>query len=126
MQADVQHGCAPTAALEMRRQWLEQPPEYERQRLEPVDGPFEIERLLEPLLRHLGPQRPRILATCEALPACPTPAHPRSYAINGQRRQLTQRADTPTAEGRHDKVRRCDGASARVRGCGFGVLYNRQ
>ena len=125
MQTDVQHGCAPTTALEMRRQRLEQPPEHERQRLEPVDRPFEIERLLEPLLRHLGPQRPRILATCEALPACPTHAQSRSHAVNGQRRQLTQCADPPTTEGRYNKVRRCEGARCEGAGSAFSITVNK-
>ena len=86
------------AVLCVRRQWLEQPPKYERQRLEPVDRPFEIEHLLESFLRHLGPQRPRILATREALPGCPAHAQSCSHTVNRQCRQLAQRADTPATE----------------------------
>ena len=56
---DVQHRRAAIAALEPRGQRLEQPREHERQRLEPLDRPLEIERRLEPLVRQHRHERPR-------------------------------------------------------------------
>ena len=74
---DVQHRRAAIAPLEPRRQRLEQPRQHERQRLEPLDRPLEIERRLEPLLGGVGTSgrtsSPRAIA-CQRSAGCPSRA----------------------------------------------------
>src|SRR3954464_12744019 len=52
VQPDVEYGRAAVALLEVPFERIHQPSEDERERLEPVDWPFEIERLLESLFGH--------------------------------------------------------------------------
>ena len=78
VQAHVQHGHAAIPAFEVRGQRLDQAPEHERQRLEALDRPFQIERLLEPLLRQRGHQRLVVFARarCATSGHRPPPAAP--------------------------------------------------
>ena len=50
----MQNRRATIRTLETLGQRFEQAAEHERQRLEPFDGPFEIQRLFEMLPRYLG------------------------------------------------------------------------
>ena len=61
----------PIAPRQMRLERFHQTAEHERQRLEAVDGPLEIERLLEPLPGQRGHERTRILAARQPLPRDP-------------------------------------------------------
>ena len=75
-QLDVQDRRAAIAALEARRQRLEQPRQHERQRLEPLDRPFEIERALRTARRAASARaaaRPRrARSPARRAPACPS------------------------------------------------------
>ena len=62
---------AAIAPLETRRQRLEQPRQHERQRLEPLDRPLELERRLEALLGKRRHERTHVFAARDRLPASP-------------------------------------------------------
>ncbi len=98
VQAHVEHGGAAAAAIEMRRQRLEQPAQDERQRLQAVDRPLEIERLLEALLRHCGQQRPRILASRQPLPPDARLPETGGDGIGRQLRDIAERPQSPLSE----------------------------
>ena len=91
-----------TAAPRPRRsrcaERLQQPAEHERQRLEPLDRPLEIERLLEALLGHRRHERSGVLAAREPLPPHTGLPEPRRDVVGRQRRQIAQRAQAPAAE----------------------------
>jgi hypothetical protein len=64
----VQRRGAAVAALEARGQRLEEAREHERQRLEPLDRPFQLGRRLEALLGKRGHERTDVLAAGHGLP----------------------------------------------------------
>ena len=97
-QQDVQHRSAAIAALEARRQRLEQPREDERQRLEPVDWPFEIERRFEPLVFERRHERPNIFAARDGLPDECVTSKPRRQIRLRQCRELAERFHPPAFE----------------------------
>ena len=82
----------------MRAQRLHQPAQHERQRLQPVNRPLEIERLLEPLLRERRHQRMRILPACDPLPRHTGLAEPRRHLVTRQVREVPKRSQSPSAE----------------------------
>ena len=94
----VQHGRAAIAALEMRFERLQQTAEHERQRLEPLDRPLEIERLLEALLGHGRHERSGILTAREPLPSHARLPETRGHIVGRQRREIAERAQTPAFE----------------------------
>src|SRR6266581_458323 len=98
MQADMQHRGAAIALLEMRRKRVHQPRQHERQRLEPLDGPFEIERLLEAFFRKRRHERRWILAAREALPGDTVFAEARRDVIRWQRREVSEGSQSPAAQ----------------------------
>jgi hypothetical protein len=98
MQPDVQHGGAAAAAVQVRRQRRHEPAEHEGQRFQPLDRPFEIERLLESLLGHRRQQRPRIAAARQALPPHTALSEPRGHRIGRQRGDVAEGAKAPAAE----------------------------
>ena len=98
MQPDVQHGGTAPAALEMGLQRLQEPAEHKGQRLQPLDGPLEIERLLEALLGDDGEERPRILAARKALPPHAFLPEPRGHGGGWQCRNLAEGAKAPAAK----------------------------
>ncbi len=65
----VQNRRAAAAPFEMRFERFEQTAEHEGQRLELIDRPFEIERLLEALFGNGRHQRSGILTAREPLPS---------------------------------------------------------
>ena len=72
MQPHVQHGRAAIALLQVRLERLHQPPEHERQRLELLDRPFEIERLLESFFRNgRAPADAHLLRAPDTASPCP-------------------------------------------------------
>ncbi|PYR25995.1 MAG: hypothetical protein DMF98_10405 [Acidobacteria bacterium] len=97
-QDDVQHRRAAIATLEPRRQRFEQPREDERQRLEPVDWPFEIERRFEPLVFERRHERPNIFAARDGLPDERVTSKPRRQIRLWQCRELAERFHPPPFE----------------------------
>src|ERR1041385_5839120 len=97
----------------MRGEGLEQTREHERERLEPLDRPFEIERLLEALFRHGGHERARILAARQALPRHTVLAETRRHIVRGQGGEVAEGAEAPSAEGGGSEVRGFDGSGGR-------------
>ena len=87
-QQHVQHRGAAVAPFEPRRQRFEQPREHERQRLELLDRPLELERRLEALLGERGNERPDISAARNRLPLERTPSEPRDQISGRERRDL--------------------------------------
>ena len=83
VQPDMQHGRATSATIELGFQWLQESSEYKRQRLQPLDGPFKIERLLETFLWSNGEKRPRILTARQALPPYALLSKPCSHGGGG-------------------------------------------
>ena len=127
MQPDAQHGRAAAAALEMGFQRLQEPAEHTRQRLQPLDGPLEFERLLEALLWNDREKRPRILAARTALPPHTCLSEPRGHGRRGQCRDLAESAKTPATErGKHGNSREGDRERTRARGRGGGRLVMRE
>jgi len=96
----VQHRRAAVAPLEARRQRLEQTRQHERQRLEPLDRPLQLQRRLEPLLFEGRHQRPDIVAARDRLPDERLAAEPRREIPRRQRRQLAERLHAPAPERR--------------------------
>ena len=92
---EVQDRRAAVAPLEARRQRLEQPRQHERQRLEPLDRPFELERRFEALLGQRRHERRRVLAARDRLPGQRVLPEPRRQIGGRQRRELAQRSDPP-------------------------------
>ena len=82
-QLDMQDRRAAIAALEARRQRFEQPRQHERQRLEPLDRPFQLERRFEPLVGQRRHERPHILAARERLPDQRRPARAATQSADG-------------------------------------------
>src|SRR3954470_6832853 len=68
VQSDVEYGRAAIPLFEVPFERLHQPSEDERERLEPVDWPFEIERLLESLFGHRRHEWQRVFPGGDALP----------------------------------------------------------
>jgi len=83
VQSNVQYGRAAAATIELGFQWIEEPTEHKRQRLQPLDGPFKIERLLEAFLLDDGKKRPRILTTGQTLPPHALLPQPRGDSSGG-------------------------------------------
>ncbi len=98
MQSHVQHGRAAIALLQVRLERLHQTAEHERQRLELLDRPFELERLLESLFGHGRHQRTRVLSTRETLPVCVLTAKTCREIVGRQCREIAERSQTPAAE----------------------------
>jgi hypothetical protein len=94
----MQNRRAAIRAFESFRQRLQQTPEHERQRLEPLDGPFKIERRLERIVRHPGHQRRGVFATRQPLPQNPARTQPFIHLAGRERRQLPHRDHTPSAQ----------------------------
>ena len=92
VQANVQDRGAAIAPLEMRRERLHQPPEHERQRLGTLNGPLEIERLLESFLRYRRDERLPVLATRDTLPLDTRLPEPCSHFVRRQRGKLAERS----------------------------------
>jgi len=105
MQADMQHRGTAIAPLEMRCERVHQPRQHERQRLEPLDGPFEIERLLEAFFRKRRHERRWILTAREALPVDTVFAEAGRNVIRWQRRQVSQGSQSPAAQRDQQAVR---------------------
>src|SRR5206468_10872421 len=95
---DVENSRAAVAALETDRQRLEKPREDERQRLEPVDRPLEIERRLEPLVRKRRHERPLILAARNRLPHERLRSEARGEIGRWERGELAEGFETPVSE----------------------------
>jgi hypothetical protein len=94
-QEHVQHRRPAIAALEARRQRFEQPREHERQRLEILDRPFQIERRFEALRVEHRHERPDVLAARDRLPRERRAAHPRDEIRGREGREITERPETP-------------------------------
>src|SRR3954464_5835997 len=105
VQPDVEYGRAAIALLEGPFERLHQPSEDERERLEPVDWPFEIERLLESLFGHRRHKWQRGFPRRDALPPRAGVAKPRRDIIGWQGREFAKGAKTPVAEGGQQIVR---------------------
>ena len=124
MQPHVQYGCAASATLEMRRQRFHQPSEHEREWLQTLDRPLEIDSLFETFFRYRRQERSWIFPTRKPLPPYTLLSEPRRHGVWRQCRHLSKRAQAPTAESGDDNVVRwCDGA--RVRGCGGATVRRR-
>ncbi len=100
----MEYRRAAIATLETHRERLEQPCQHERQRLEPLDGPIEIDRRLETLLGNVRHKRTRVLAARHRPPEQPVLSEPRGQIRGRKRRKLAQRPDPPTFEHR-DRMR---------------------
>jgi hypothetical protein len=94
-EAQVQDGGAAIAIFEALAQGIEQPAEYERERLEILDGPLQFERCLERFFNRRRRQRPRVFAAREALPADAVLPQPLREVGRRQRGQFAQRTKTP-------------------------------
>jgi hypothetical protein len=96
----VQRDDAAVLAFEPLAQRLEQPREHERQRLELVERPLELERLLEARGHTRRHQRARVFAARQPLPAHALLPQPRRQFGRRQRRHIAERAETPSGEDR--------------------------
>ena len=83
---------------------LHQAPEHERERLELLDRPLEIERLLESLFGHGRHQRTRVFPASQTLPVRLLTAKTCGKIIGRQCREIAQRPQTPATEG-GDQIR---------------------
>ncbi len=110
MQPHVQHGRAAIALHQVRFERLHQPTQHERQRLEFLDRPFELERLLESFFRNGGHQRTPIFSASQTLPVCVLTAKACREIVGRQCREIAERSQTPTAEG-----------GELIRDSGFGI-----
>ena len=97
-EAHAQDGGGAIAALEPCRQRLEQPREHERQRLEPLDRPFQIDRRFERFFRNRRHQRPRVVAARDRLPGEPLGSQAGRKIGGRQRRELAECFDTPRSK----------------------------
>lgn len=102
----MQDGGATIAALETCRQRLEEARQHERQRLERVDRPLELERRVEALLGQRRHQRPRVVAARDRLPRQRAAPEPRRQIGRRQRRELAERAHAPPFQRRDRRDRR--------------------
>ena len=84
--------------LELRRKRLQQPGEHERERLEALDGPVEIDRLLETLLRCGRHERLLILSARDPLPLDAGLPEPHRHFIRRQGRKVAERSEAPPAQ----------------------------
>ncbi len=90
-----------SARSSARRQRIEQAGEHERQGLQPVNRPLELDALEKPRHIRIRDERtadrlPRA-SCCSAMPACPSRA---DRSRGRQRRELAERRQIPSAEGR--------------------------
>src|SRR6476659_930420 len=97
MQPDVQRCGTTIAALEMRGERLHQARQHERERLESLNRPFQIERLLETFFRYGRHQRRRILTTREPLPCNTHLSESGRHFVGGQCREIAEGAETPAS-----------------------------
>jgi hypothetical protein len=105
MQPDVQDRRAAIAPLEMRGQRLHETAKHERERLESLDRPVQLECLLEPLLGRCRHERPLVLPTRKALPLHARCSQPRGHFIRRQDSKLTERSKPPPSEREKQLVR---------------------
>jgi hypothetical protein len=103
-QARGEDGRRPAAPFEVRAHRLEQAPEHERQRLEPFDGPLEIEVRLEGFLRHERHERPALFAAGQPLHADGGLAEALGELRRWQRRQVAEGLDAPPRERLHHRL----------------------
>ena len=82
---------AAIGALERRRQRLEQPREHERQRLQPVDRPLELDALEKARHIGIGHERTRIDSARHPLKSDAGLPEPRRQRPGRERRQLAER-----------------------------------
>ena len=98
LQPGVQRHHAAILALETIAERLEQPRQHERQRLEPVDGPLEIQRCLEGFCRYGRHQGTRLLAARPTLPSQTVLSEPGGKIGGGKRGKIAESAKTPALE----------------------------
>src|SRR5678815_2072156 len=98
MQAHVEDRRAAVTLLQVSLEPIHQAPEHERQRLELLDGPLEIERLLEPLFGYSGHQRTGVFPASQTLPVRLLTAEARGEIICGQCREIAKRSQAPMTE----------------------------
>ena len=89
----------PVRALERRGQRIEQAREHERQRLERVDRPLELDAFDESRHVGVGHERPAIEPARHALQGDTCLSQPRRQAPARQRRELAERCEPPPLEG---------------------------
>jgi hypothetical protein len=65
----------------MRRQRFHQPSEHERERLQTLDRPLEIDRLFETFFRNHRQERPWIFPTRKPLPPYSLLPEPRRHGV---------------------------------------------
>ena len=94
-QRDAQDDGAPIATLEPIAQRIEQTRQHKRQRLEPLDRPFEIERLFE-LVGHARPARAAAFLRRAPIAASGGRVVRGGRRAHGrQRRKISERLETP-------------------------------
>ena len=91
---------AAIGALERRRQRLEQAREHERQRLEAIDRPFELDLFEKAWHVGIGHERADIDAQRQTLERHASLPQPRRQLARWQRRQLAERRQSPSRENR--------------------------
>ncbi len=96
----VQHGGAAIAPLETDGNGLEEPRQHERERLEAVNRPFELERRFESLFGHRGDERVAILTAGDRLPEEALLTKPGREIGGWKRREVAQRFETPRSKRR--------------------------
>ena len=89
---------APVRTLERRGQRLEQPRQHERQRLQPVNRPFELDAFEEARHIGIGHERARIDSTRHALQGDAGLPQPCGQRPGRQRRQLAERRKPPSLQ----------------------------
>ena len=97
-QIQVDRRRGPIRALERGGQRLEQPRQHERQRLQPVDRPLELDALEESRHVGIGHERARIDATRHALKGDTGLSQPRRQRLRRQGRHLAKRREPPAIE----------------------------
>jgi len=98
VQPDMEHSRTTSATIELGFQWRQESFQYERQRLQPLNGPLKIERLLEGLFWDNRKQWPQVLTACKALPLHTLLPKPSGDSRGRQCRHVAERAKSPAAK----------------------------
>ena len=117
-QVQAQRHAAAIGCFERGGQRFEQPRKDERQRLQQLDRPFELERCDEPAHPGIGDERPRIDAARQALVGDAGRTEPRRQVGGGQCREFADRRQPPPRQDVERPRGACRSAASRTRSAG--------
>src|SRR5205085_2977655 len=95
---DDERGGSAIAPLEVRGNRLEQPAEHERERLEPLDRPLEIQVRFKPFVWQHRDERPVVFAAGQPLQPRAISAEAGGDLGTRQRGERPERGDAPAGE----------------------------